>query len=156
MAGKNDKSAGVFVISCSFPKRVYIGKSKSVGMALRSAKSKLGKGKFHNKEMQLQYDKTPNSFTFHDLDLLDSEENEDIKGIAKLFEIVKDEWLKEGYMAYNDITVVEVKVKDEIDVYGIDDLDNKGRNIILRILEKFEDEEMNFDALSAHLQNVGI
>ena len=119
-------------------------------MALRSAKSKLGKGKFHNKEMQLQYDKTPNSFTFHDVDLLDSEENKEINGIGKLFEVVKGEWLDDGYLAYNDITIVEVKKKVEVDPYGINDLSSYESDLIKLILKNIE--RIDIDALTTIIE----
>ena len=55
MAGKFDKVSGVFEIYCLSTGLSYLGKSNSVGVALRSAKSKLRNNKFHNKSLQTEF-----------------------------------------------------------------------------------------------------
>mgnify|MGYP003664881974 FL=1 len=156
MAGKHDKSEGVFIISCSFPKFVYIGKSKGVGGALRAAKSKLNNGKFHNKEMQLQFNKTPTNFTFHELELLGSEFNKDIDTLIILTDTIRNEWLDKGYVPYNDLNIIELEPDtEEVDSYGIDKLDYQQRDIIQRILDGFE-EGLNAQELSQLLASKGI
>ena len=62
MAAKADYLEGVFVFTCSSPKRAYVGKSKGVGVAKRATKSKLKKGNFHNKEMQKDFNENPGFF----------------------------------------------------------------------------------------------
>ena len=57
MAGKYDKLEGVFLIQNKRNKMIYVGKSTKVGVAIRSAKSKLNKGKFHNHKLQIDYNK---------------------------------------------------------------------------------------------------
>lgn len=156
MAGKYDKSEGVFIISCSFPKFVYVGKSKGVGGAMRAAKSKLKSGKFHNKEMQLQFNKTPQKFTFHKLDLLDSDLNNKIDNLIELADTIRTEWLDKGFIPYNDLNIIESKPEiSKVDVYGIGDLDYQKKDIIDRIFEAF-DKEVNIQELSQHLTLKGI
>jgi|TARA_R110000765_G_scaffold221706_2_gene325628 hypothetical protein len=103
MAGKNDKFSGVFMIENSINGRVYIGKSNGVGAAIRSAKSKLGKGKFHNEAMQNDWDKLGES-TFEFLDPELTEEGEDVK---EIFEEIKYDYMNCDWLLYNDISYIK-------------------------------------------------
>ena len=162
MAGLNDKKSGVFVIECTTTNRVYIGKSTGVGVAARSAKSKLSHGKFHNKLTQLDYNKYPSSFEFWEPDLLDAEENIDVDSLTKLLDKIQKLELSDGKLIYNDIEIIEFKANaevNEIDLYGIDNLGRTEKDIIERILALFEREDYSTEngmMLSQHLAQVKI
>ena len=155
MPSKTDKMDGVFAIECKIKNKVYIGKSNGVGVAKRSAKSKLKKGTFHNKETQLDFNKYPSSFEFCKVILL---EEEDEKNLTELLEAIKKEYLGDGFIPYNDIEIIHHTPKtqiNEVDVYGIDELDYQKKDIIDRILDAFE-RGANVQELSQHLTLRGI
>jgi len=124
MPSKLDKLEGVFIITCEHEESksgddlgmAYVGKSKSIGAAIRSAKSKLRKGKFHNKSVQEDFDKygiydkenNPNGVFFEEpLIVKDSEV------LGDVFLRAKDELIDSGYLLYQDVEFIKVKPETE-------------------------------------------
>ncbi len=135
MAAKADYLEGVFVFTCSSPKRAYVGKSKGVGVAKRSGKSKLKKGTFHNKEMQKDFDNYPENFDLSgNITLLEGNEY-GCKNLGELVDEIRWNYVDEGYLLWNDIHVVEGKEKvTEVDVLR-DRIDGDDYNVVESIVE---------------------
>lgn len=100
MAGKYDKESGIFLIENTISRFIYIGKSTGVGVAIRSAKSKLKNGVFHNKVI-LRAGESVDSLVFKE-PILD----EHNVGLRNIFSRTKDKYLNAGWLIANDIEVV--------------------------------------------------
>ena len=101
VAGKHDKTKGVFVIEHPFSGFVYIGKSTGVGVAIRSAKSKLKKGKFHNKNIY------SSKIDLSDVDIPPPYLDISNEGLDVLYDEVKEKYLDCGWLIANDTEVVD-------------------------------------------------
>ena len=55
MPRKDEKISGVYEFSNTTTNMSYIGKSTCIGSTVRSVKSRLNSGKFHNKKMQAEF-----------------------------------------------------------------------------------------------------
>lgn len=99
MPSKFDKMSGVFLLENKRRKYVYIGQSSGVGVALRLAKSKLNKGKFHNKEAQTDYIKNKDDFNFGKV-VLDTSDKKTLDDKANEY---MREYLSSGWIIYNDV-----------------------------------------------------
>lgn len=102
MAGKNDKVSGVYEIYCESTGFAYLGKSTGVGVAVRSAKSKLKNNKFHNKSLQKEYNEMGASSYVFDVHLTDDEFS-----LPDLLSRITDEIVEDGIILHNDIDVIE-------------------------------------------------
>ena len=155
MASKNDKLSGIYIIEDEKSKFVYVGKSTGVGVALRSAKSKLNKGIHHNKRMQDTYSEDSSKFKFY---------VEGIKGdLEEGVEDKMDEFLSmDDWGLWNKVTYFDLPSKDiEIDKHGMDDLEDDELRVIQRLIDFFKenadsDLEINVNEISMLLLSKGI
>ena len=154
MAGKNDKSSGVFTIICEDTQMVYVGKSTGVGVAKRSAKSKLKKGAFHNKALQDQYNLSPMSLRYGDLDLLE-EEDEDFT-LTEYLETIRNEWIDEGYIPYNDLEIITITKKEIETIDVMEDLVGKDKSTIERVIKLLNEGKIQAQALNDLLDSWGL
>jgi len=149
MSGKYDKVAGVFVIEdlCTDDeKRVYIGKSNSVGGAIRSAKSKLKKGKFHNHSLQNDVREFGISdFKFHEPILLSDGDN-----LISLHKKIRDEWTDKGYMLHNDICYID-RIEN-VTTSELSGLTGYEQDFIRLVVDKIN--KIDIDAFSHQLNNL--
>lgn len=104
MAGLLDKTSGVMEICCDKNGRAYLGMSTGIGVAVRSAKSKLRNNIFHNKQLQADYHELGEdeiSFLHH---LPEKGET-----LPELFDRIKKDILRDEFLLYNEIEVVETE-----------------------------------------------
>lgn len=146
MAGKHDKSKGIFIIKDNEEKRAYVGKSSSVGTAIRSAKSKLKKRKFHNDSLQsdwIEFD--GKGFEFLEPILIS--DDEDLK-IAH--QRIRGEYIKDGFLLHNDIEYVDKPQK--IETSELSNLTTYEQDFIRLIIKKIG--KVDIDAFSEKLNNL--
>jgi hypothetical protein len=142
MASKLDYTDGVFVFTCSSPKRAYVGKSTGVGAAKRSTKSKLKKDKFHNKEMQKDYNEFPDNFDLVGEVFILEGNKWGCNTLAELADEVRWEYIDKDYLLWNDIHVVEGKEKQiEVDVLR-DIVDGDDYNVVMSIANMLSSGEI--------------
>jgi len=170
MARKDEKQKGVYAILNVETKLAYVGKSNGVGAIMRSVKSKLKKGTFHNRSLQEE-------FVEYGDGAYDWEKyfpNED-ESLAECLDRVRKDLMDNGricvvdydkddneikekikFIPHNDIDVIRLDGEDiEIDKYRIDDLSEEERGIIYRLLDKFK-EGWNVTEISKYLGLKGI
>lgn len=156
MAAKADYLEGVFVYTCSSPKKVYIGKSTGVGVAKRSTKSKLKKGVLHNIEMQNDYNNNPDNFDLVGETILLDGNKYGSATLSELIDEVRFDYIESGYKMYNDIKVVERTIDVEKDKYGLDEIGQQELSIVLDLVEFFKDNDVNVDMVRKTLSSAGI
>jgi hypothetical protein len=155
MAAKADYLEGIFVFTCSSPKRAYVGKSKGVGVAKRVAKSKLKKGNFHNQEAQKDFDENPENFDLvGQMFLLDGNPY-DCQTLSELADEIRWKYIEKNYLLWNDIQVVEGKEK-EVDRFGLDDLKNSERSVVESIIHHIKSGKIKAQNLSDLLESWGL
>ena len=125
MAGKNDKVSGVYEIYCESTGFAYLGKSTGVGVAVRSAKSKLKNNKFHNKSLQKEYNELGASSYIFDFHLMENETS-----LSDLLSRITDEIIEDGIILHNDIDVIDTEnIFDTIDRLNDNEKESVGRLI---------------------------
>ena len=149
MPRKDEKISGVYEFSNTTTNMSYIGKSTCIGSTVRSVKSRLNSGKFHNKKMQAE-------FSIHGLGSYTVEKyipagNENIND---LLQRIRNEVVEDGYELYNDVRVVSGDVT-EIDKYGIDNLSQEKQSIIHRFLGALQ-SDIDISILDELLSQAGI
>lgn len=150
MAGKLDKVEGVFIIISDKTNKAYIGKSSGVGGAIRSAKSKLKKGNFHNKSLQLDFDKygwSKNEFGDDMKFFIETHLVEEGELLGDTFMRIRDELLEDQYLVYNDIEYVGLKGEKEI-VNALEELVGRDLNVVERIITLLNQGDIEAQALN--------
>ena len=131
MAAINDTKAGIFEICCDKTGLAYLGVSKGVGVALRSAKSKLSHNKFHNYSLQSEY----NRLSVHDYSF-DTHLLKDGEVISELLERIKKELSLEDWSLHNDIEIIEAPVGE-----FFDELTPKNKELVVSHIKKLLNEQ---------------
>lgn len=158
MPSKLDKMEGVFIITCEHDESksgddlgmAYVGKSKGVGAAIRSAKSKLRKGIFHNKAVQEDFnvygmyhkDTNEDGVYFEEAYLV-----EDGETLGDLFFKKKDEIMEQGYLLYQDVEFIKVKPEKEI-INALEELLGRDYTIVESIIQKIANGEVSAQSIS--------
>lgn len=140
MAGKLDKVSGVFILymdqdDCKY---AYLGKSSGVGVAKRSATSKLRKNKFHNNDFQDDFRRFGGQeFLYEEIVLC--KENEDIR---ETYDRTRDELLDDGWILYNDVEIIhdtEVITESELS-----HLTSYERDFVELVINKIRDVDIDY------------
>lgn len=155
MAAKADYLEGIFVFTCSSPKRAYVGKSKGVGVAKRVTKCKLKRGNFHNQEMQKDFNENPDNFDLVGKMYFLKNNEYGCNTLAELADEVRMDYIDENYLLWNDIQVVEGKEK-EVDRFGLDDLKNSERSVVESIIHHIKSGKIKAQNLSDLLESWGL
>jgi hypothetical protein len=166
MPSKLDKVEGVFIITCEHDESksgddlgmAYVGKSKGVGAAIRSAKSKLRKGAFHNKAVQEDFnvygmyhkDTNEDGVYFEEAYLVEEGET-----LGDLFFKKKDEIMEQGYLLYQDVEFIKVKPEKEI-INALKDLLGRDYWVIESITQKMMNGEIDVEWIIGAFENRGI
>tara|TARA_R110000737_G_scaffold73927_1_gene102934 strand:+ start:180 stop:632 length:453 start_codon:yes stop_codon:yes gene_type:complete len=148
MAGKNDKLEGVYAIYIEEKKMVYIGKSKGVGVAERSAKSKLKYGTFHNTLLQEDSAKSGKGKTTFGVYV-----KEDGETLRELFDEIKSQFIEDGFLIYNDTTFIDKEVIIETNPF--EDLSPYQQGIVWSVVKSLK-EGCSVEVLSGKLRECGI
>lgn len=149
MAGKLDRESGVFTIVCESQKMVYVGKSTGVGVAIRSAKSKLKKGAFHNSNLQDQYNLSPNTIVFGKAELLSKEEDD--MTLIELADLVRGEWIDSGFIPYNDLEIITITRKETEIVDVLENLVGKSKVVVEKVIRMLDQNKITAQGLSDYL-----
>jgi len=153
MAGKLDKVEGVFVIICDKTNKAYIGKSSGVGGAIRSAKSKLKKGNFHNKNLQIDLDKYGWSEKLEDgvatdgLFYVETHLVEEGELLGDTLIRIKNELLEDNFIPYNDIEYVGLKGEKEV-VNALEELVGRDLYVVEKVIEWLSEGRITSGQLS--------
>ena len=151
MAAKADKMKGIYFIKNLNTRKAYVGKSGGVGVALRSAKSKLKKGTHHNKEMQKEFFLNDGKFVFQHMVLDGVADNK----LQLEMETVMDDFLADGYLLYNDIITFDLEGEPEDILENLSESEKFIVNQIIRGLDGGLINETMVGQLEALARSIG-
>ena len=138
MKETDKKQEGVFEFCNEETEVIYFGRSTSLDSIIRTTKSKLKKNKFHNKSLQMEYNK-------HGLSAYDIEKHFPEKGetVLDLLLRLEESSLRDNWKLHNKLDVLEVS-SGEIDKYGVDDLSGFERDFIKLVIKKIDSIDIDY------------
>ena len=126
MARKDEKVAGVYEFSNEITGFSYVGKSGGLGAIIRSVKSKLRKGNFHNKNLQEEY--IEHGIEAYEIAKHFPKENETI---SELLFRIETELLEDNFFLHNHIEIVKLEGEEtEIDKFKIGELNSSQQELV--------------------------
>lgn len=152
MARKDEKVAGIYEFCNEETSFSYVGKSGGLGAIIRSVKSKLKKGTFHNKSLQEEY-------VEHGIDAYKIIKHFPIEGesIADLLLRIEKELLEDGFMLHNNIEVIKLDGEEvEIDKYKIDELSPSQQEIVSTLINAFIEHSPDVSIVKRKLAEIQI
>lgn len=152
MARKDEKEAGVYGILNKKTGYSYVGKSNGLGAIIRSAKSKLKKGIFHNKSLQEEYAECGiDEYTF------DKHLPKKGESLGELLLRIEKELLDDEFMLHNRIEVVQLDGKEfKIDKYKIDELNSIQQDIVVSLIDAFIEFSPDVSQVKSKLRELQI
>lgn len=152
MARKDEKQKGVYAILNVDTKLAYVGKSNGIGAIMRSVKSKLKNGSFHNRSLQQEYSEFGEDM--YDWEKYFPNEGE---SLAECLDRVRLELMDIGricvvdydendnrieekikFVFHNDIDVIKLDGEEvETDKYKMDHLTDMQRDIVSTLIKAF-------------------
>ena len=171
MARKDEKQKGVYAILNVCTKLAYVGKSNGVGAIIRSVKSKLKKGTFHNQSLQEEYVE----YGIEMYDFIKYFPNEG-ESIAECLDRVRVELMNTGkicvvdydendngvretvkFIFHNDIEVIRLDGKEiETDKYNMDELNDMQRDIVSILISAFLEKSPDVSKVRKALAEIEI